>query len=326
MDDWGNRYEGRATQARKDPNAEARRFAASQEFARKTMERMLRRGEEEERERHENQTTQGASASKGTQPTNDVESGRRAAAASRDVEGCPDWPHVKEAKMSFGHLKKRGKRKIKQYIFLYCGEAHCLSCAARCVAEPPRGVEIPGLRLSDASRVRFIKVDCQTATGITWLYLAMASWNIDLCGWSEDDYSGHYYDLNPASCSSCHGWPEMGKASRTSRFTAVLKILGFVFFDLAWRRGASKPRWAPRLQPPTQRNAHQHKHANTKTHTKIHKTQTPTKNANTHKHKNTQTDVAIPTQTSKEQLHMVYREMHLSIRHWGIVLSGQSVV
>ena len=51
-------------------------------------------------------------------------------------------------------------------------------------------MEIPGLRLSDASRVRFIKVDCQTATGITWLYLAMASWNIDLCGWSEDDYSG----------------------------------------------------------------------------------------------------------------------------------------
>ena len=31
------------------------------------------------------------------------------------------------------------------------------------------------------------------ATGITWLYLAMASWNIDLCGWSEDDYSGHYW-------------------------------------------------------------------------------------------------------------------------------------
>ena len=54
-------------------------------------------------------------------------------------------------------------------------------------------MEIPGLRLSEASRVRFIKVDCQTATGITWLYLAMASWNIDLCGWSEDDYSGHYW-------------------------------------------------------------------------------------------------------------------------------------
>ena len=117
--------------------------------------------------RHKN--LQGASASKGTRSTNDVESGRRAAAASRDVEGCPDWPHVKEAKMSFGHLKKRGKRKIKQYIFLYCGEAHCLSSAARCVAE---------------------------------------------------------YDLTPASCSSCHGWPEMGKASRTSGFTALL-----VFFD-----------------------------------------------------------------------------------------------
>ena len=114
MDDWGNRYEGRATQAQEDPNAEARRFAASQEFARKTMERMLRQEEEEEeRERHENQTTQGASASKGTRSTNDVESGRRAAAAGRDVEGCPDCPHVKEAKMSFdGHLKKRGKRKI----------------------------------------------------------------------------------------------------------------------------------------------------------------------------------------------------------------------
>ena len=87
-------HTSRATQAHEDPNAEARRFAASQEFARKTMERMLRQGEEEERERHENQTTQGASASKGTQSTNDVESGRRAAAASRDVEGCPDWPHV----------------------------------------------------------------------------------------------------------------------------------------------------------------------------------------------------------------------------------------
>ena len=93
MDDWGNRYEGRVTQGQEDPNAEARRFAASQEFARKTMERMLRQeDEEEERERHENQTTQGASASKGTRSTNDVESGRRAAAAGRDVEGCPDCP------------------------------------------------------------------------------------------------------------------------------------------------------------------------------------------------------------------------------------------
>ena len=269
MDDWGNRYEGRATQAHEDPNAEARRFAASQEFARKTMERLLRQGEEEERERHENQTTQGASASKGTQPTNGVESGRRAAAASRDVEGCPDWPRVKEAKMSFGHLKKRGKRKIEQYTFLYCCEAHCLSCAARCVAE---------------------------------------------------------YALN-ASCLSCHGWPEMGKASRTSRFTAVLKILGFVFFDLTWRRGASKPRWAPRLQPPTQRNAHQHKHANTKnTHTKIHKTQTPTKNANTHKHKNTQTDVAIPTQTSKEQLHMALGHRSFGPECGLVLLLGKFII
>ena len=55
------------------------------------------------------------------------------------------------------------------------------------------GVEIPGLRMSDASRMRFICVDCQTATGITWHYLAMAYWNVDFCGWSEDDYFGHYW-------------------------------------------------------------------------------------------------------------------------------------
>ena len=59
----------------------------SQEFARKTMERMLRQEEEEEeRERHENQTAQAASASKGTWSTNAVELGRHAAAASRDVK------------------------------------------------------------------------------------------------------------------------------------------------------------------------------------------------------------------------------------------------
>ena len=37
--------------------------------------------------------------------------------------------------MSFGYLRKRGKRKINQYIFLYCCEAQCISCARRCVAE-----------------------------------------------------------------------------------------------------------------------------------------------------------------------------------------------
>ena len=197
MDDWGNRYEGRATQAHEDPNAEARRFAASEEFARKTMERMLRQGEEEERERHENQTTQGASASKGTRSTNDVESGRRAAAASRDVEGCPDCPHMKEAKMSFdGHLKKRGKRKINQYIFSYCCEAQRISCAARRVAE---------------------------------------------------------YALKPASCLSCHGWPEMGKASRTSRFaTVACAALG---------SQASASNSAER--PPTQTRQHKNTHKNT---------------------------------------------------------------
>ena len=121
---------------------------------------------------------------------------------------CPDWPHVKEAKMSFGHLKKRGKRKIEQYTFLYCCEAHCLSCAARCVAE---------------------------------------------------------YALKPASCLSCHGWPEMGKASRTSCFaTVACAALG---------SQASASNSAER--PPTQtrqhkkhtqkytRHKHKHKNANT---------------------------------------------------------------
>ena len=59
------------------------------------------------------------------------------------------------------------------------------------ISTPEGGVEIPGLRLSDASRMRFISVDCQTATGITWDFVAMAYWNIDFCCWSEDDYSGH---------------------------------------------------------------------------------------------------------------------------------------
>ena len=36
-------------------------------------------------------------------------------------------------------------------------------------------------------------VDCQTETGITWHYLAMAYRDIDFCVWSEDDYSGHYW-------------------------------------------------------------------------------------------------------------------------------------
>ena len=36
-------------------------------------------------------------------------------------------------------------------------------------------------------------VDCQTETGITWHYLALACRDFDFCTWSEDDYYGHYW-------------------------------------------------------------------------------------------------------------------------------------
>ena len=69
---------------------------------------------------------------------------------------------------------------------------------------------------------------------------------------------------------------------------------------------------------------------NTKAQTHKHNYRNTNTNIQTliYKRKNIQTDAAMPTQTSKEHLHMVYCEMHLylSIRYWGIILSGQSVV
>ena len=91
-------------------------------------------------------------------------------------------------------------------------------------------------------------VDCQTDTGITWHYLALAYSDFDFRTWSEDDYYGHSvaFWLKPRLLKA--GWSrKVGKRSLvwTSSFISRCSVITEVF--VFWKEGFLWPgSWAER--------------------------------------------------------------------------------